>query len=76
MGLQEGVCAMCVKQINDLESEVDHLQSSQPASEAVALPSTVPVVGESFCQCDLQDGLGPGLSVPGDCLCGEDEQGE
>lgn len=64
--------------MSDTESEVDYLVSSQTAaSEAVAaLPSTVPVVGESFCQCERQEELSPGFGVTGDCLCGEEDQGE
>ncbi|XP_070847540.1 SPRY domain-containing SOCS box protein 3 [Chaetodon trifascialis] len=62
-------------QISDPESEVDYLQSSQTVSASVALPSTVPVTGESFCQCDRQEELSPGFSVSSDCLCGEEDQG-
>lgn len=76
MDLQDAVCAVCVNQISDLESEVDHLASSQTVSEVVALPSTVPVMGESFCQCDRQEELSPGFGVTSDCLCGEEDQGE
>lgn len=76
MDLQDAACSVCVNQISDLDSEVDYLQSSQNESEVVALPSTVPVVGESFCQCDRQEELRPGFSVSSDCLCGEEDQGE
>lgn len=76
MVLQDAVCAVCVNQISDPESEVDYLQSSQTVSEVAALPSTVPVIGESFCQCDRQEELSPGLCDSSDCLCGEEDQGE
>ncbi|TDG98236.1 hypothetical protein EPR50_G00215150 [Perca flavescens] len=62
-------------QISGVESEVDYLESSQAISEAVALPSKVPVIGESFCQCDRQKELGPGFCVTSDCLCGEEDEG-
>lgn len=74
--LQDAVCAVCVNQMSDLESEADFLQSSQIVSEVVALPSTVPVIGESFCQCDRQEELRPGLDVSSECLCGEEDHGE
>lgn len=64
--------AVCVNQI----SGVDYLESSQAVSEAVALPSTVPVIGDSFCLCDRQKELGPGFCVTSDCLCGEEDEGE
>ncbi|KAA8581673.1 hypothetical protein FQN60_003254 [Etheostoma spectabile] len=67
--------AICVNQISGVESEVDYLESSQAVSEAVALPSTVPVIGESFCQCDRQKELGLGFCVTSDCLCGEEDEG-
>ncbi|XP_029978239.1 SPRY domain-containing SOCS box protein 3 isoform X2 [Sphaeramia orbicularis] len=62
------------QQISDLDSEVD----CQTVSEVVALPSTVPVTGESFCQCVHQDDirLGSGLhdfSLISDCVCGEED---
>lgn len=73
---QDAVCAVSVHQMSELESEADHLPSSQAVSEAVALPNTVPVMGESFCECG-QEELSPGVTVtPEDCLCGEDDQGE
>ncbi|XP_031171334.1 SPRY domain-containing SOCS box protein 3 [Sander lucioperca] len=56
-------------------SGVDYLESSQAVSEAVALPSTVPVIGDSFCLCDRQKELGPGFCVTSDCLCGEEDEG-
>ncbi|XP_042252623.1 SPRY domain-containing SOCS box protein 3 isoform X2 [Thunnus maccoyii] len=62
-------------QISDLESEVDYLASSQTVGEVVVLSSTVPVTGESFCQCDRQEELSLGFSVVSDCLCGEEDQG-
>ncbi|XP_054454820.1 SPRY domain-containing SOCS box protein 3 [Anoplopoma fimbria] len=62
-------------QIGDVESEVDYLESPQAVSEVVALPSTVPVIGESFCQCDRQEELSPGYGVTSDCLCGEEDEG-
>ncbi|KAM8730142.1 SPRY domain-containing SOCS box protein 3 [Acanthopagrus schlegelii] len=62
-------------QMSELESEADHLPSSQAVSEAVALPNTVPVMGESFCECGREE-LSPGVTVtPEDCLCGEEDQG-
>ncbi|KAK2820268.1 hypothetical protein Q5P01_023227 [Channa striata] len=62
-------------QITDLESVVDYMASSQAVSEVVALPSTVPVIGESFCQCDRQEELSSGFRLISDCLCGEEDQG-
>ncbi|XP_069011862.1 SPRY domain-containing SOCS box protein 3 [Embiotoca jacksoni] len=59
----------------DLESEVDYLDSSQTVAEVVALPSTVPVIGESFCLCDRQEDITPGFNALSDCLCGEEDQG-
>lgn len=76
MDLQDAVCADCVYQISDLESEVEYLASSQTVGEVVVLPSTVPVIGESFCQCDRQEELSPCFSIVSDCLCGEEDQGE
>lgn len=76
MDLQDAVCAVCVNQICDLESDVDYLASSQTVSEVVALPCTVPVLGESFCRCDRQEELSPGVTLISDCLCGEEDQGE
>ncbi|XP_068439415.1 SPRY domain-containing SOCS box protein 3 [Clinocottus analis] len=55
-------------QISDMESEVDYLESPDSESDVVALPCTVPVIGESFCQCERQEELG-------DCLCGEEDEG-
>ncbi|XP_023276603.1 SPRY domain-containing SOCS box protein 3-like isoform X2 [Seriola lalandi dorsalis] len=63
-------------QISDLESDVDYLASSQTVTEVVALPCTVPVIGESFCQCDRQEELSPGYILISDCVCGEEDQGE
>ncbi|KAK9530515.1 hypothetical protein VZT92_012011 [Zoarces viviparus] len=62
-------------QISDAESEVDYLEGPQAVAEAVALPSTDPVIGESFCQCDRQEELSPGSGVTSDCLCGEEDEG-
>lgn len=75
------VCAVCVHQLGDLESEVDYRSTSGAVAGAVAVPSTVPVVGESFCRCDLQEQtiLGSGLqgfSPISDCLCGEEDHGK
>lgn len=66
-------------QISDLDPEVDYLASSQPVSEVLALPSTIPVTGESFCQCQQQDEstLGSilnGFNFISDCRCGEEDQ--
>ncbi|XP_061563908.1 SPRY domain-containing SOCS box protein 3 isoform X2 [Cololabis saira] len=61
-------------QISDSELEVDYLAGSQTVSEALALPSTAPVIGESFCLCERQEELGLGLAVVRDCLCGEEDQ--
>lgn len=69
--LQGAACTVCVNQISDLESEVDYLPSSQTVCEVVALSSTVPVIGESFCQCERQEELSLG-----DCVCGEEDQGD
>lgn len=76
MDLHDAVCIVCVNQISDLDFEVDHLNRSQTASELVASPSTVTEIGESFCCCDRQEELGTGFSVIGDCICGEEDQGE
>ncbi|XP_078147022.1 SPRY domain-containing SOCS box protein 3 [Centroberyx gerrardi] len=67
-------------QISDLDSEVDYLARSQAVAEVVSRPSTGPVMGESFCQCDPQEEPGPGVGLLGfspisDCLCGEEDQG-
>ncbi|CAJ1080907.1 SPRY domain-containing SOCS box protein 3-like [Xyrichtys novacula] len=63
-------------QISDpQESEVDYRAGSQVVSEEVALPSTDPVIGESFCQCERQEEFIPGFGVTNDCLCGEEDQG-
>ncbi len=40
------------------------------------MPSTVPVTGESFCECEGQEELSPGFGVSTDCLCGEEDEGE
>ncbi|XP_072312327.1 SPRY domain-containing SOCS box protein 3 isoform X2 [Eucyclogobius newberryi] len=63
-------------QIHDLPVEVDHLE---PVPEVLALPSTVPVTGESFCQCQQHDEttLGTilnGFNLISDCRCGEEDQ--
>lgn len=76
MDLQDAVCTVCVNQTCDLESDVDYLASSQAVSEVVALPCTVPVTGESFCQCHRQEESSPGVTPIIDCLCGEEDQGE
>ncbi|KAK2884873.1 SPRY domain-containing SOCS box protein 3 isoform X3 [Channa argus] len=62
-------------QITDLESVVDYMAGSQTVSEVVALPSTVPVIGESFCLCDRQEELSSGFHLISDCICGEEDQG-
>ncbi|XP_074520061.1 SPRY domain-containing SOCS box protein 3 [Halichoeres trimaculatus] len=63
-------------QISDpQESEVDYLARSQMVSAAAALPSTEPVMGESFCRCERQEEFSPGFGVSVDCLCGEEDQG-
>lgn len=68
--------AFCVNQISDEESEVDYPARPQSVSEVVASPSTVPVIGESFCQCERLEALGPGIALNSDCLCGEEDQSE
>lgn len=68
--------AVCVNQITTLEPEVDYMASSQPVSEVVALPSSVPVIGESFCQCEPQEELSHSYSLISDCFCGEEDEGE
>ncbi len=70
------VCAAYVNQNGNLESEMDHLPSSPTEPEVVALPSTEPVTGESFCNCDRQEELSAGFTASSDCLCGEEDQGE
>ncbi|XP_035798858.2 SPRY domain-containing SOCS box protein 3-like [Amphiprion ocellaris] len=62
-------------QMSDLEPEVDYLTGSPAVSEVVALPGTVPVMGESFCTCNRTEELNPGFGVISDCLCGEEDQG-
>lgn len=64
-------------QISDSESEGGdyYMASSHAVSEVEVLPGPVPVIGESFCQCDRQEALSPGLSLISDCLCGEEDQG-
>ncbi|XP_026172108.1 SPRY domain-containing SOCS box protein 3 [Mastacembelus armatus] len=64
-----------VTQISNLESGMEYMASSHTVSEVVALPCTVPVIGESFCECDQQEELGSGFSLISDCLCGEEDQG-
>lgn len=77
MNSPDAVCDVCVNQISDpQESEVDYLARSQFVSAAEALPSTEPVTGESFCQCERQEEFSPGFGVSSDCLCGEEDQGE
>lgn len=70
MDLHDAVCPVCVKQMSDLESELEILPS---ATVTELVSSTVPVEGESFCQCSQQEELSPGAS---ECLCGEEDQGE
>ncbi|XP_061611049.1 SPRY domain-containing SOCS box protein 3 isoform X2 [Phyllopteryx taeniolatus] len=55
-----------------VESEVDHLGSSEP-TEAAAPSSLAPVLGESFCQCVWGDEPNAGFGIGADCLCGEDD---
>lgn len=70
----DAVCAVCVHQMSDPELEEDHLEGSRSVSEAVTSPGTVPVMGESFCACYLQEE--PVFGVSKECLCGEEDQGE
>ncbi|XP_055017117.1 SPRY domain-containing SOCS box protein 3-like isoform X2 [Boleophthalmus pectinirostris] len=63
-------------QIGELPTQVGHLE---PVPEVLALPSTVPVTGESFCQCQQHDEttLGAilnGFNLISDCRCGEEDQ--
>ncbi|XP_077406443.1 SPRY domain-containing SOCS box protein 3 [Vanacampus margaritifer] len=63
-------------QISDVESELDHLATSQTGSElteALAPSSLAPVLGESFCQCAWGNELNAGLGISAECLCGEDD---
>lgn len=76
MDLQDAVCPVYVNQIADLESEEDYMASSHIVSEVVALPSTVLVTGESFCQCDRQEELNTSFSLISDCLRRTEDQGE
>lgn len=71
---QDAVCAVCIRQMSDPESEADHLESPRSVLEAVVLPCTVPVIGESFCPCYPQEDLVTGVST--ECSCGEQDQGE
>ncbi|XP_033841292.1 SPRY domain-containing SOCS box protein 3 isoform X1 [Periophthalmus magnuspinnatus] len=55
---------------------VGHLE---PVPEVLALPSTVPVTGESFCQCQQHDettlgAILSGFNLISDCRCGEEDQ--
>lgn len=59
-------------QMSDPESEADHLESPRSVSEAVVLPCTVPVIGESFCPCYPQEDLVTGVNT--ECSCGEQDQ--
>lgn len=66
-------------QISDLDPDVDYVESAQPASDELALPSTDPVTGESFCQCQHQEestlgAILTGISLISDCQCGEEDQ--
>ncbi|KAM4624373.1 SPRY domain-containing SOCS box protein 3 [Polymixia lowei] len=67
-------------QISDLDSEVDYLATSPAVPEVEVMSSTMPVMGESFCQCDPQEDPSAGALLRGfepidDCLCGEEDQG-
>lgn len=82
MDLNTAVVTACVNQISELYSEVDYLDSSrQVVPEVVGRPNTVPVTGDSFCQCGPQEepslgALLQGLQPTNDCLCGEEDEGE
>uniref|UniRef100_A0A665V372 SPRY domain-containing SOCS box protein 3 n=1 Tax=Echeneis naucrates TaxID=173247 RepID=A0A665V372_ECHNA len=72
---QETDAMAVIQTLDEEEKEGQTTQSSQTVSEVVALPCTVPVIGESFCQCDRQQELSPGFTPTSDCLCGEEDQG-
>lgn len=64
----------CVLQYSDSDSEAEY-----PAI-VPAVPSAVPVTGESYCSCDSQMELSCNPRLRGythlrDCHCGEDDQG-
>lgn len=68
--------AGCVPQIRDMETEVDCLAGSPMVLKVAALPSTMPVTGESFCLCERQEVFSLGFNnASSDCLCGEEDQG-
>ncbi|CAL1599284.1 unnamed protein product [Knipowitschia caucasica] len=63
-------------QIEELLLDMDQLET---VPEVQALPSTAPVTGESFCQCQLNDETTLGAIVNSftlisDCKCGEEDQ--
>lgn len=68
------VYAVFTNQMSERESEAEFLRRCQTLPEA--LSSVVPVTGESFCQCAQQEEVRPFLSPSGECLCGEEDQGE
>lgn len=72
----DAVCAVCVRQMSDLESELDPLESSgtvpETVSEAVSSRCTVPVIGEAFCPCYPQEDSAFGVIT--ECSCGEQDQ--
>lgn len=64
------------RQVSEREPELVYLPPPQIAPEGEVLSSVVPVFGESFCQCDQQHEVTPGLGPCSECFCGEDDQGE
>uniref|UniRef100_H3D5I7 SPRY domain-containing SOCS box protein 3 n=1 Tax=Tetraodon nigroviridis TaxID=99883 RepID=H3D5I7_TETNG len=57
------------------QEEQEGLPMGQVSPEGEVLSSVVPVLGESFCQCDQQQEVTPGLPPCAECFCGEDDQG-
>ncbi|CAG04338.1 unnamed protein product, partial [Tetraodon nigroviridis] len=62
-------------QMREREPRLVHLVPPQVSPEGEVLSSVVPVLGESFCQCDQQQEVTPGLPPCAECFCGEDDQG-
>lgn len=63
-------------QMREREPELVFLPPPQMAPEGEVLSGVVPVFGQSFCQCDQQQEVTPGLGPCSECFCGEDDQGE
>lgn len=69
-------CLAFVLQMSEREPELQvYLQAAQIAREGAVFSSVVPVFGQSFCQCDQQQEVTPGLGLCSECFCGEEDQG-